>query len=316
MYYLGIDLGGINIAAAVVDEQGAILGRHSRPTPQGVPAEVVAREMAEASRAAAESAKIPLNEIASVGVGSPGAVDPEQGQVIYWCNLDFNHVPLSALLEEDLGLPVYLENDANAAALGEYIAGAGKGSHSTVAITLGTGVGGGGVFNGKLYTGFNHAGMEIGHFVLSYDGRPCNCGRKGCFEAYCSATALIRRTREEMERHPESLLWTVAGSLEAVEGRTAFNAQAQGDPTAKAVLDEYIQYLASGLASVINIFQPEVLCVGGGVANAGETLLAPVRALVDREDYARNNPRRTRLVRAQLGNDAGIIGAALLPRYR
>ena len=316
MYYLGIDLGGINIAAAVVDESGHILGRDSRPTPHA-PGEVVADHMAAAARAAAGQAGVSLEEIASVGVGSPGAIDPQAGMVINWYNLGFDHVPLSALLAQRLGLEVFLENDANAAALGEYAAGAGKGSTSMVAITLGTGVGGGAVLGGKLYTGFNYAGMEVGHFVLEYNGRPCKCGRRGCFESYCSATALIKRTREEMQRHPDSLLWQAAGgSLDRVEGRTSFDAMAQGDPVAKAVVDEYASYLGCGVASLVNILQPEVFCIGGGVANAGETLLTPVRAIVEREDYARNSLRRCRVVRAQLGNDAGIIGAALLPRFR
>ena len=316
MYYLGIDLGGINIAAAVVDEAGQIVGRDSRPTPHAS-GEVVADHMAAAARAAAGQAGISLDEVASLGVGSPGAIDPQAGMVLKWYNLGFDQVPLSALLRERLGLEVFLENDANAAALGEYAAGAGRGSASMVAITLGTGVGGGAVLGGKLYTGFNYAGMEIGHFVLEYNGRPCKCGRRGCFEAYCSATALIKRTREEMERHPDSLLWQAAGgSLDRVEGRTAFTAMAQGDAIARAVVEEYTNYLGCGVASLINILQPEVVCIGGGVSNAGETLLAPVRAIVDREDYARSSLNRARVVRAQLGNDAGIIGAALLPRFR
>ena len=219
-------------------------------------------------------------------------------------------------MEARLHKKIYLENDANAAALGEYAAGAGKGSQSMVAITLGTGVGGGAVLNGKLYTGFNYAGMEVGHFVIEYGGRLCTCGRKGCFEAYCSATALIKRTREVMEEHPDSLLWQLAGSLEGVDGRTPFDAAAQGDAAAGKVIDEYVNYLGCGVASLVNIFQPEVFCIGGGPSAQGETLMAPVRYILNREDYARNSVRRTRLVRAALGNDAGIIGAALLPLFR
>lgn len=315
MRYLGIDLGGINVAAAVVDGEGNILSRSRVSTPR-TGAEPVADAMAQAARQAAEAAGVELAAIASVGVGSPGTIDPEAGVVEYWSNLDFHHVPLAAMLERRLGRPIYLENDANAAALGEYAAGAGRGSSSMVAITLGTGVGGGAVLNGKLYTGFNYAGLEVGHLVVEYAGRPCTCGRRGCFETYASATALIKRTREEMERHPESLLWQAAGSLEAVEGRTAFLAAERGDETARSVLEEYERYLACGIASLINVFQPEVFCVGGGVAGAGETLLGPVRAMVDREDYARSSARRTRLTLAKLGNDAGIIGAALLPLFR
>ena len=314
MNYLGIDLGGTNVAAAVVDREGTILGRASLPTPRG--AEAVADQMAAASLAAAEAAGLTLEGVASVGIGSPGAIDPTAGVVKFWSNLDFEDVPLGEMMAARLGKEIWLENDANAAALGEYVAGAGKGSQSMVAVTLGTGLGGGAVLNGKLYTGFNYAGLEVGHMVIEHGGRPCTCGRRGCFEAYCSATALIKRTREAMEADPNSLLWKLAGSLEAVNGRTPFDAAAQGDAAAGRVIDEYVDYLGCGIASLVNIFQPEVICIGGGPSAQGETLMAPVRYILNREDYARNNVHRTRLVRASLGNDAGIIGAALLPLFR
>ena len=314
MNYLGIDLGGTNVAAAVVDREGTILGRASLPTPRG--AEAVADQMAAASLAAAEAAGLTLEGVASVGIGSPGAIDPTAGVVKFWSNLDFEDVPLGEMMAARLGKEIWLENDANAAALGEYVAGAGKGSRSLVLITLGTGVGGGAVLDGRLYTGFNHAGLEVGHMVIQHGGRPCTCGRLGCFEAYCSATALIRRTRQVMEGEKGSLLWQLAGDLEHVNGRTPFDAAARGDAAGGKLIDEYIEYLACGVASLVNIFQPEVLCVGGGPSAQGETLLAPVRYILDREDYARNNVRRTRLMGAALGNDAGIIGAALLPLFR
>ena len=315
MHYLGIDLGGTNVAAAVVDGEGTILGKVSLPTPR-TGAEDVADQMAAAARAAAEQAGITLEQVESVGIGSPGTIEPAEGLIKFWSNLDFENVPLTALMAERLNKSIYLENDANAAALGEYAAGAGKGSQSMVAITLGTGVGGGAVLGGKLYTGFNYAGMEVGHFVIEHNGRPCTCGRKGCFEAYCSATALIKRTREVMEENPGSLLWQLAGSLDKVNGRTPFDAAAQGDAAAGKVIDEYVDYLGCGVASLVNIFQPEVFCIGGGPSAQGETLMAPVRYILNREDYARNSVHRTRLVRAALGNDAGIIGAALLPLFR
>ena len=317
MYYLGIDLGGTNIAAAVVNEKGEMLGKVSLPTPRDVPAEQVADQMAAASRAAVEQVGLSMDDIASVGIGSPGTIEPDTGVIRFWSNLDFSNVPLAALMRERLNKEIYLENDANAAALGEYAAGAGKGSQSMVAITLGTGVGGGAVLNGKLYTGFNYAGMEVGHFVLEQGGRLCTCGRRGCFEAYCSATALIKRTRELMEKNPKSLLWKLAeGDLAKVNGRLPFDAAALGDAVAGKVVDEYVEYLGSGVASLVNILQPEVFCIGGGLSNQGETLMAPVRYILNREDYARNNAHRTRLMRAQLGNDAGIIGAAMLPKFR
>lgn len=314
MNYLGIDLGGTNVAAAVVDDAGTILGRASLPTPRGV--EPVADAMAAAAHAAAVDAGVGWEEIATVGVGSPGTIQPAEGVVKYWSNLDFRDVPLAALLEARLNKEIHLENDANAAALGEYAAGAGKGSSSMVAITLGTGVGGGAVLDRKLYTGFNYAGLEVGHFVIEYNGRPCTCGRRGCLEAYCSATALIKRTREAMQAHRDSKLWELAGGSEGVNGRTPFDAAALGDAAAGQVIDEYVSYLGCGVASLVNIFQPEVFCIGGGPSAQGETLMAPVRYILNREDYARNQVHRTRLVRAQLGNDAGLIGAALLPKFR
>ncbi len=315
MNYLGIDLGGINIAAAVVNEEGRILSRGRMPTPRG--AEAVAAAMAEAARQAIENAHITMDEIESVGVGSPGTIDPERGMVELWSNLDFYHVPLSAMVAERLGRPILLENDANAAALGEYAAGAGRGSSSMVAITLGTGVGGGAVLDGKLYTGFNYAGMEVGHFVIEHGGRLCTCGRRGCFETYASATAIIRRARERMQDNRESLLWQmVGGEIEKMDARTVFEAAAQNDLLARELVEEYEAYLACGVVNLINIFQPEIFCVGGGVAGAGEKLLGPVRAVLEREDYARNGKQRTKLMLAQLGNDAGIIGAALLKRFR
>ncbi|WP_130869543.1 ROK family protein [Intestinimonas massiliensis (ex Afouda et al. 2020)] len=315
MHYLGIDLGGTNVAAAVVDKDGTILGKASLPTPR-TGAEAVADQMAAAAKAAAEQAGVSLEQVESVGIGSPGTIEPQHGLIKFWSNLDFENVPLAALVEERLHKRIYLENDANAAALGEYAAGAGKGSQSMVAITLGTGVGGGAILNGRLYTGFNYAGMEVGHFVIEHNGRPCTCGRKGCFEAYCSATALIKRTRQVMEENPDSLLWQLAGDLDKVNGRTPFDAAAQGDAAAGKVIDEYVDYLGCGVASLVNILQPEVFCIGGGPSAQGETLMAPVRYILNREDYARNSVHRTRLVRAALGNDAGIIGAALLPLFR
>lgn len=316
MYYLGVDLGGTNIACAVVTEKGEILGKASIPTNLPDTPDAIAGRIATCCLLAVEQTGCTMEEIASVGIGTPGIANAKEGIVEYSCNLDFHNTPLSALVEAQLHKPVYLENDANAAALGEYAAGCGKGAHSLIAITLGTGVGGGVVIQDRLLTGFNYAGAEIGHFVMKQGGEPCGCGRKGCFEAYCSATALIRQTKRAMEANPESLMWKLSPTLDTVDGRTSFEAMKQGDETAKTVVDTYCEYLANGLASIINIFQPEVLCVGGGICNQGETLLAPVRAIVDKEDYARDSARRTKIVRAALGNDAGIIGAALLPLYR
>lgn len=314
MSYIGIDLGGINIAAALVTEDGGILARHSRPTPRGP--EAVADSMAAEVQEVLNLAGQTMEQVDAVGIGSPGTIDVENGVVEYWSNLDFRHVPLAKMMGERLGKPVLLGNDANCAALGEYAAGAGKGCSSLVVITLGTGVGCGAVFHDKLYTGCNGAAMEAGHFVIEYNGRPCTCGRRGCFEAYCSATALIKQARLAMERDPGSALWRLAGEKDKVTGKVVFDAMAEGDESAAQVVHEFVAYLGCGVASLINLFQPEVFCIGGGIAGAGETLLGPVRAILEKEDYARYNTRRTRLLKAELGNDAGLIGAAMLHKYQ
>lgn len=314
MYYIGIDLGGTNVAAGVVDEGGRLLGKASVPCPRG--AEAIADAIASAARLAAEEAGAELSGAKSAGLASPGVIDPEKGVVLHAFNLGLDNVPLADMISERLGLPTVLENDANAAALGEFVSGAGKGHNSLVAVTLGTGVGSGAVLEGKLYTGFNYAGMEAGHIVIRRGGRDCTCGRKGCWEAYASATGLIRSTREAMEAHAGSMLWKLAPSPEQVNGKTPFDAAQAGDAVAQGVIDEYVEDLSCGLANLINILQPEVLCIGGGVCKQGENLLAPVRAALAREEFTRDSARRTRVCVAQLGNDAGIIGAALVPMYR
>ncbi len=316
MYRIGVDLGGTNTAAAVFDERYQLLARASVPTRRDPSPEGVADSIAAACRECCQNCAIQPGDAESIGIGSPGVIDPEQGIIEYWSRYDFTGVAMADLVEARLGKPVYLENDANAAALGEYVAGAGAGSRDMVAVTLGTGIGGGAIIGGKLYSGFNHAALELGHMSIAADGKRCTCGRLGCFEAYASVTALIEQTRQAMCAAPESRMWTLAPTLENAGGRTAFDAMRAGDEAGRAVVDAYIRYLACGLVNIVNIFQPEVLCVGGGISNEGETLLAPVREILDREDYARLVPHRTRLVRAQLGNDAGLFGAAALPQYR
>ena len=318
MYYLGIDLGGTNIAAAAVDEEGTILGRSSIPTPRdGAAPALVAAAMAQAVVQAVDNASLDLGNAASIGIGSPGTIDPVSGVVRFWSNLNFQDVPLSDLVRRNMAvdLPIYLENDANAAALGEYASGAGKGSVSMVAITLGTGIGGGAVFNGKLYTGFNYAGMEVGHFVIEKGGRPCTCGRQGCFETYCSATALIRQARRAMEKAPDSLLWQLcAGDPERVNGRLIFDARDAGDPCAAAVVERYLDYVAAGAANLVNLLEPDALIIGGGISAQGEKILEPIRRRVRELAYIPAMADRCRIAAAQLGNDAGIIGAAFLGR--
>ncbi len=312
-YYLGIDLGGTNIVAGVVDETYKILSKASIKTASPRPAVDIMDDMVKVSREACEKAGVPVEQLEWVGIGAPGTINRDTGYIEYSNNLQFDHVPLRQYIADRLGRPVFVDNDANAAAYGEALAGAAKGVKDAVAITLGTGVGGGIIIDGKIYSGFNFAGAELGHAVIEIGGRQCTCGRRGCLEAYASATGLINLTKEAMEANPNSKMWTLTGgTIDNVSGKTAFDAMREGDAAGKEVVDLYIKYLGCGLANYINIFQPEVLCIGGGICKEGETLLAPLREYINSENFLRDSTRRTRLCVAELGNDAGIIGAAFL----
>jgi glucokinase len=313
MYYLGIDVGGTNLAVGVVDEELKIVAKGSVKCPAPGDGIKLADCIKEACDVACANAGITLKDVTAVGMGCPGTVNQDSGLIEYSNNLGLNNFPLKKEMEDRLGgIPFYMDNDANCAGFGEYMAGSLKGAKDSLAITLGTGVGGGVVIEGKIYSGFNYAGGELGHNVIVVNGRQCSCGRKGCWEAYSSATGLIKTTKEYMEQDKNSKMWDVVnGDIDAVNGRTVFDALDLGDETAKKVFDEYVEYLGAGLANMINTFMPEVLCVGGGISNQGERLLAPVREYVDKETYSVKS-KRTKIVTAALGNDAGIIGAALL----
>ena len=313
MYYLGIDLGGTNIAVGIVDEETKILARATSKTKVDN-AEQVADAMAETAREALKNAGITLDDVPWIGVGSPGTINKATGIIEFANNLPFKNTPMVEMLSSRLdGKKVLMENDANAAAFGEYMAGALKGSDNAVAITLGTGVGGGVIIDHKIYSGSNYAGAELGHTVIQMDGRPCMCGRKGCWEKYASARALTEDTRIAMQSNPQNMMWTlVDGDVNKVNAKTAFDGMRAGDPLATQVVKDFVKYVACGLTNIINIFQPEIICIGGGVSKEGETLLAPVRALVDLEEYARNGERRVTIKAAELRNDAGVVGAASL----
>lgn len=315
MYYLGIDLGGTNIVAGVVDENYNIIAKESCKTNVPRPEKAICDDMAKLAEKAVVSAGITMDDIEWVGIGVPGAVNRETGIIEYSANLYFHNWNVVGMMQERLNKKVIIENDANAAALGEFLAGAAKNSKNAVAITLGTGVGGGIIIDGKIYSGSNFAGAELGHMVIVYDGRECACGRKGCWETYASATGLINLTKDAIREEAQKgsyMLKMVGGDIDKVSGITAFKAMREGDATGKAVVAKYIEYLACGVTNVINIFQPDVLCIGGGISREGETLLAPLREIVERERYTKHNAKQTVICAAELGNDAGIIGAAFL----
>ena len=307
---IGVDLGGTNIVVGCADSGGHILHKEkARTQPERGPKAVV-ETIADLCRRVMDATG--LSEIRGIGVGTPGSIDRENGLVVHAYNLGFDHVPLRAMLSSALGgVPVVLENDANAAALGEARHGGAKGYRSSVCVTLGTGIGGGILLDGKLLTGCNGAAGEIGHQVIAIDGHPCTCGLRGCWEAYASATALIRQTREAMEREPDSAMRAIAQASGEVTGRTAFDAARAGDAAGLAVTERYMDYLALGLTNLVNILQPDAICIGGGVAGEGKSFLEALQARV-RRDMFKSNQGETILVLAQLGNDAGLIGAGEL----
>ena len=316
-YYVGIDLGGTNIVAGVVDEEYNIIAKASTKTNCPRPEKEIADDMAKMAVQAVKNANLTMSDIEWIGIGTPGIANSKTGIIEYSNNLGFKNTPMVKYIEEAIGrkdTPIFIENDANAAAYGEFVAGAAKGAKNAVCITLGTGVGGGIIINGKIYSGSNFAGAEIGHTVIEVDGAQCSCGRKGCFEAYSSATGLIRMSKEAMEAFPDSIMNKMAQEKGKVTARTSFDAMRAGDKAAKDVVDKYIKYLAAGITNTINIFQPDVLCIGGGVCNEGDPLLLPMKELVKKEVYTRNSEKNCDIVIAKLGNDAGIIGAAFLGR--
>ncbi len=312
MYRIGIDLGGTNIVAGLVDESLKITDMCSIKTDAPRSVQSIAADMAALAERLMQRNRLTAAEIASVGVGVPGTANPENGHLEDANNLGFDDVPLLPLLAEMLPVPVYFDNDANAAAWGEYLAG-GYEEDSLVMVTIGTGIGGGIILGGRLWSGINGAAAEFGHMTLDYRGAPCSCGRRGCFEAMASATALINRAKEAMKACPDTLLWTLCGGEpEKMEAKTVFDGAAAGDALSKELLDRYITCLAEGIANIINIFQPAVLCIGGGVSRAGDALLSPLRQKVAEKIYSKNSERNTKLALAKLNNDAGVLGAALL----
>lgn len=315
MCYLGIDLGGTNIAVGVVNANYEIVARAKHPTQVPCSDAEMTEQLALATLEALGNAGLTVEDVPWIGVGSPGSIDNQNGVVGFAGNLGLHNYRLADQLGARLHAKVLLENDANAAAFGEYQAGALKGAQSGIAITLGTGIGGGIILDGKIYTGCNGAAGELGHLAIELDGRPCTCGRHGCWETYASATGLIRTTKEFMQKtdDKDAPIWKLCeGDLSKVDGRTAFDAMRAGDPVGQKIVDAFIKHLAAGIADVINIFQPNVICIGGGICHEGETLLAPLRAQVRQEAFAVPGGPVPEIRVAELGNDAGIIGAALL----
>lgn len=310
---VGIDLGGTNIKAGIVNEKNEILLEKQIPTRAERPAEEVIRDMAKLVEELLQEKGRKKQQIAGVGIGSPGTIDAKRGIVVYSNNFGWENVPLGECLSETLQLPVCVSNDANCAALGEVKAGAARAYASCVLITLGTGVGSGIIIDGHIFEGAHAGGAELGHTMLVADGESCTCGRKGCLEAYASATALIRDTRRAAEAHPDSLLWSrCGGDMERVDGKTAFDAAAAGDACARAVVERYIRYLGDGIVNAVNLFRPDIVLLGGGICKQGEVLTKPLSEYVRKYCFGGEKSFLPKIGIAELENSAGILGAAAL----
>ncbi|MCR5154648.1 MAG: ROK family protein [Lachnospiraceae bacterium] len=309
MVRIGVDLGGTNMAAGLVNEKKEIIAADSVPTRKCGTPEQIAEDMKELVLMLLSKNGLKREDVELVGVGIPGSVTPD-GVVEDANNIGFVNVPFKKMMETLLKMPVSAVNDARAAAYGEYFAGAGKGAEVFQMLTIGTGIGGATIINGKVIEGCNGGAGEIGHMVLVRDGKQCNCGRKGCFEVYASASALKERMEELASSKPTKLLEFVGGDAKKLNGKTLFKGLEAGDALSSEIFNEFTDYLAAGITDIINMLQPDVLCIGGGMSAQGEKLLAPVREKVYSMVYTKHSKVQTKILAAVLGNDAGIIGAA------
>lgn len=313
MYYIGIDVGGTAIKGGIVDENGVVIIKDSVTTDAGQSSDDNVRDIAALVKKLLTASGTDENEIVALGMGVPGTVDPDDYKIFYTCNILFRDYDFVKEFGKYYSFPVCIGNDADCAVIGEAVFGKMKGVKNAVIVTLGTGVGTGTLVNGTLVSGFRGAGGEGGHTVIRMGGEKCGCGRRGCWEAYASATALIRDTKRAIEKHPESLLREFAGKEGKVSGRTAFDAYEAGDAAAKRLISRYVRYVGEGLVNIGNYIRPEIIFIGGGISNAGDFFIRKLQSYVTRYSYGgRRNPY-IKVMKATLGNDAGIIGAAALP---
>ncbi len=314
-YIIGIDLGGMSAKGALFSSTGEIISENKAKTSKKDGFTGTIQKLSELAFSLVEQAGIRMDKVSAIGVGSPGVVDSRGGVVLRWSNYDWNDVPFAETLSKLTGRRVFVANDANVAALGEAKFGATSRYQSSILLTIGTGIGGGMVFDGKLIEGFRGAGAELGHMTIREGGLTCACGRRGCYEKYASATALIGQTRHAMVENLDSLMWElVDGKIENVDGRTAFIASKQGDKTAKNVIEQFVSYLSEGIADLVNVLRPEAIVIGGGISNEGEALFEPLRKAVDERSYIAMDIVPLKIVGAELGNRAGVYGAYVLAK--
>ena len=311
-FRIGVDLGGTNISVGLVDSENKIISRYSCKTSSERSYIEIITDICKACEEVVRLVDKNMINCEYVGIGSPGIVDKSSGNVIYSCNLSWSNVPLTSIISEKLGIPAYASNDANCAVLGEAVAGAAKGMTNVILITIGTGIGGGVIIDGKIFEGGKSGGTEIGHTSLVVDGEQCNCGRKGCFEVYASANALVRTALKTSSENKDSLLHSMYLNEGEMNGRIPFEAAKLGDDAAIAVVNNYIKYLGEGIVNMVNIFRPDIVLLSGGVSEQGEFLTNPLDEYMLKYSYAGSKIFIPEIKKATLGNDAGIIGAANL----
>lgn len=317
MYHIGVDFGGTNIAAGIVDNEGKLIIKRSTKTKRHRPLSEIMADLLSLCDEIISRANINKEQVTTIGLGIPGNIHPDGKRVVYGNNIDsLTNANIEKIIKDHYPqMEVYLENDANAAALAELMCGVAKGKKNVVMVTLGTGVGGGIIIDGKIYSGQNSAGGEIGHIVIEHGGEKCTCGRRGCWEQYASVTALLRQTADAIDDYPDSKIYDlIDGKKIKISGRTAFDAMRMGDECGKAIVNKYIEYIGVGVVDMINILQPQMVVIGGGISKEGDNIILPLREYVKKNVYAGevDNIPQTEIVAAIMGNDAGIIGAALL----
>ena len=311
MIYAGVDVGGMSIKCCLATEKGEILAKDSFKTEKDLTCAGMAEQTAACIKSLAAKAQVAESEIVAVGMGIPGTVDGKKGMIVYCNNIRMDHAPIVKEMKKHFACPVYVENDANAAAVGEAVFGAAKGLNDVLLVTLGTGVGTGIIVNGRMITGKGGTGAEGGHSMIRMNGEPCTCGNRGCYEAYASATALLRQTERMVQRRPDSLLarlWAEQGR----SGRVPFDAAKAGDPAGLKVVRDYVKYVAAGLQGMVNIFRPDVVLIGGGISNQGDYFISRVSRRLNRIVFGAGVNPRVKVRAAELRNDAGLLGAVAL----
>lgn len=313
MNYIGVDLGGTNIVVGLVDEEGKMIKSISRPTVKERGVEPIFDDIFDMCNELITEFDLNKTNLNGIGIGIPGTIDDKNGVIVYSNNIRIDNFNVREYAKGKIDFEIRMANDADCAALGEVVAGSAKGCSDAIVVTLGTGVGGGIIIDGKIFAGFYPGGAEVGHQIIEVNGRQCSCGNKGCFEAYSSATALILAAKNKAEENKDSLLYKlVDGDMEKMNAKVPFDADQAGDKVGHEVIEEYLDYLAVGVANLINIFKPEAILLGGGICKQGENLTTPLKARI--KDLAYAGDLRTEIKIASLGNDAGLIGAAMLNR--